>query len=144
MRFLLDTNVISALRRPARQRPRPLQRWFTSVDENALHLSELVLGEIKRGIELKRRHDPRQADHLLRWYHELLQQFDDRLIPLDMPAIELWAQADAERSYPLFDSLIAASAATRGMTLVTRDVRDLRGFPVELLDPFNENTLHEP
>lgn len=135
MSFLLDTNVISEIRKKGRCDP-AVARWWAGVRPDQIYLSVLVLGEIRRGIEQVRPRDPAQAAALERWLSMLAESFRERLLPVDQPVAEEWGRMDAVRTLPLIDGLIAATAKVHGLTLVTRDVRDLAGCGARLLDPF--------
>jgi predicted nucleic acid-binding protein len=132
--YLLDTNVLSELRRKC---PHPgVARWFRSVDGHQLYLSVLVLGEIVQGIERLRRKDPAQAAGFDAWLDALHLQFADRLVPVDAAVAEEWGRLNAGDPLPAIDGLLAATARVRGWTLVTRNGADVQRTGVRLLDPF--------
>lgn len=135
-RYLLDTNVISEFRKP-RADPRVLA-WFASVPQGALHLSVLTLGEIARGIERLRRHDLNQAHVYATWLAELRRDFTGRIMPITAPIAEVWGAMGAIQPVAIVDGLLAATAIVARMTLVTRNVRDLRGRGAVLLNPFED------
>ena len=135
MRFLLDTNVISEIRKRERANPN-VARWVEATDPSAIGTSVLVLAEIRRGVELKRRHDPTQADALDRWFATMRARLGDRVIGIDEPIAEAWAAMSVPHPLPLVDGLLAATAQVRGLTLVTRNVADISRTGVAVLDPF--------
>lgn len=137
MKFLLDTNIVSELRKRERADP-GLRRWVDGVEGAELALSVLVLGEIRLGILRLRRRDPESAEHLAAWLVRLERAYRGRILPVDASVTETWARFNAVRTLPVIDSLMASTAAVHGLTLVTRDVSDLEGVDVPLLDPFEE------
>lgn len=135
MTFLLDTNVISEVRKGARAHPQ-LVRWVEVTPAEKLFTSVIVLAEIRRGIELKRRHDRAQAALLDDWYKTMRAGLGDRVLPISEPVAETWAHLGIPDPIPLFDGLLAATALVHGMTLVTRNVADVARSGVPTLDPF--------
>lgn len=134
MSYLVDTNVLSEGRKP---RPnRHVRAWFDSVSESSLFLSVLVVGEIRRGVEGIRRRDPRQAQAFEAWLEELRRSFTDRLLPVSVEVAEEWGRLNVPNPIPAIDGLLAATARVNGLTLVTRNVADLRATGVRLLNPF--------
>jgi len=135
VRFLLDTNVISETRRKAPDAN--VLSWFRRTDPAALYFSVLTLGEIAKGTEAIARRDP-AAGHALRdWLDGLRRQYADRLIAIDADIAETWGRLSAVRPLPVIDSLLAATALAHGMTLVTRNLRDMAGTGVAMIDPWN-------
>ena len=136
MKFLLDTNVISEIRKRDKAHPN-VTRWVARTPAAEIGTSVLVLAEIRRGIELKRRRDPEQAKSLDRWFSQMRTRLADRVLPIDEPVAEAWALLGVPNPLPLIDGLIAATAKVHGLTLVTRNVSDIAGAGVSLLDPFS-------
>jgi predicted nucleic acid-binding protein len=134
MIFLLDTNIVSELRRPRAHAG--LIEWFDAQSASSLFLSIVTAGEIRQGIEQLRRRDARQAGLLDRWLYGLTQVYEDRLLYIDGPVADDWARMRARRSVPVMDAFIAATARVHGLTLVTRNVRDFASLGVTLLNPF--------
>ena len=135
MTYLIDTNVISEVRKGERCDPN-VARWYDSIDEADLHLSVLVLGEIRKGIELARRRDPAQAEALERWLAAVREAFQDRIFPVDEAVAEEWGRMNVPDPIPIIDGLLAATAKVNGLTLATRNVNDVSRSGARLLNPF--------
>jgi len=131
--FLLDTNVVSELRRP---RPHGgVLAWLSGIDDARLHVSAVTLGEIQAGIELTREHDAAKASELEAWLDQVAATWN--VLPMDAPAFRHWAQFMHRRSDTLYeDAMIAATARLHGLTVVTRNTSDYRSFGVPLFNPF--------
>jgi len=135
--YLLDTNVISELRKGQRCHPR-VAAWIASVPDHALYLSALVIGEIRRGIERMRQRDVQAATTLETWLMQVVTQHQDRILSVTREVTESWGRMNALRSYSTIDSLLAATAQVHGLTLVTRNVMDIAGTGVAYLNPFED------
>jgi predicted nucleic acid-binding protein len=136
VKFLLDTNVISEIRKRDRAHPN-VARWVARTPIEDIGTSVIVLAEIRRGIELKRRSDLEQAGLLDRWFSQMRARLQDRVLLIDEPIAESWAVLSVPDPLPLIDGLLAASAKVHGLTLVTRNVADVARTGVALLDPFS-------
>ena len=136
MKFLLDTNIISEIRKRDRADPNVV-RWVTRTPVEEIGTSVLVLAEIRHGIERKRRNDPAQAKSLDRWFSQMRTRLGDRVLPIDESVAEAWALLGIPDPLPLIDGLLAATAKVHGLTLVTRNVADIAVAGVSLLDPFS-------
>ncbi len=134
MTYLLDTNVVSELRKRDPD-PRVLA-WFATISSAELFLSVLTIGEIRLGIERLRRKDEPQADLLEQWLRGLQVAYQDHLIDVDADVAEEWGRLNVPDPLPVIDGLLAASAKVRGWTLVTRNTADLQRSNVALLNPF--------
>jgi predicted nucleic acid-binding protein len=134
MRYLLDTNVVSEVRRP-RAEPQVVA-WIRSVPQTHVFISALVLGEVRAGIERLRVRDPHQATILEDWLEDLREGFDDRTIHVDGEIAEAWGRLNAEQPIPIVDGLMAATAQVRGMVLVTRNVAHVTRRGVRVLNPW--------
>lgn len=134
MAFLLDTNVVSELRRP---RPHgAVLAWLESVDDADLHLSSVTIGEIQAGIELTREQDPSKAHEIERWLDQVCDTFN--VLAMDGSAFRSWARLMHRQSDTLYeDAMIAATAKVHKLTVVTRNVVDFQPFEVQLLNPFS-------
>ncbi len=135
MSYLLDTNVISELRKGERADVN-VTAWFAGLPDEEIFLSALTIGEIRRGIENVRRRDPDSAAALDRWLNLLSEAHGDRVVPIDRAITEEWGRMNVPDPLPVVDGLLAATARVLGLTLVTRNVADVKGTGVELLDPF--------
>jgi len=134
--FLIDTNIISEVRKGARCNP-GVAKWWAEVAEGDIWLSTLILGEIRKGVELARRRDPEKASVLEAWLGEVVSGFGDRVLPVDVATAEEWGRMSAMRPVPVIDALLAATAKTNGLTLVTRNEADVAGLGVDVLNPFD-------
>lgn len=135
MSYLIDTNVISELRKGDRCDPAVLA-WWAKVGEDELWISALVLGEIRRGIELARRRDPQKAKALDTWLEEVVAGFGDRVLHVDERVSDEWGRMNAIRPLPVVDALLAATARAHGLIFVTRNGADVQGVGVDILNPF--------
>jgi len=136
VKFLLDTNVISEIRKRDRAHPNVI-RWVADTPVEEMGTSVLVLAEIRRGIELKRRSDLRQGKLLDGWFLQMRTRLGDRVLPVDEPVAEVWAHIGIPNPLPLIDGLLAATAKVHGLTLVTRNTADIAVAGVPLLNPFS-------
>jgi predicted nucleic acid-binding protein len=136
VKFLLDTNVISEIRKRDRAHP-SVARWVARTPVEEIGTSVIVLAEIRRGIELKRRSDAKQAESLDRWFAQMRMRLGDRVLPIDEPIAEAWAVLSVPNPLPLIDGLLAATAKVHGLTLVTRNVADIARTGISVLDPFS-------
>jgi predicted nucleic acid-binding protein len=96
----------------------------------------LTLGELRRGVAAKKRDDPVAAKSLAAWAEGLEIGFADRILGIDAAAARLWGDWSAERPRPVVDTLLAATAAAHGLTLVTRNTRDVQDVPVKVFNPW--------
>ena len=135
MKFLIDTNIVSEIRKGDDCDP-AVSEWWAGVAEDDLRVSVLVLGEIRKGVELARHRDPRKAAVLEAWLTELVAEFSDRVLPVDAAVAGEWGRMAAIRPVPAIDALLAATAKANGLTLVTRNTADIAGPDVEVLNPF--------
>lgn len=135
MSFLLDTNVISELRKGDRADP-SVVAWFGDLADDEIYLSVLTIGEIRRGIESVRRRDPDSARALDSWLARLSEDHRDRILPVDRAITEEWGRMSVPDPLPVIDGLLAATAKVKGLTFATRNVADVESTGVEILDPF--------
>lgn len=131
--YLLDTNVVSELRR---QRPhRAVVAWLESLDDAQLFLSAVTLGEIQAGIELTREQDPQKATDIEAWLELVADAYN--VLPMDATAFRAWARLMHRKSNTLYeDAMIAATAQVHGLTVATRNVADFNALGVEVFNPF--------
>ena len=135
MKFLLDTNIISEIRKGERAHPN-VANWVLRTPVKEMGTSVLILAEIRRGIERKRRQDAAQAEALDRWFTQMRTRIGDRVLPIDEPIAEAWALLSVPDPLPLIDGLLAATAKVHGLTLVTRNTADVERTGVAIVDPF--------
>jgi predicted nucleic acid-binding protein len=132
---LLDTNIVSELRKGARADAR-VRAWFATIPETDVFLSVIVLGEIRRGIERVRAKDAAQALALERWLQRLTRYHADRILPVDERVADEWGRFSAQRNVAPVDVLMAATARAHGLILATRNMRDVAWTGVPCLNPF--------
>src|SRR3954451_24564934 len=114
MSWLVDMNIVSELRKAERAN-QGIRTWFAEADEESLLTSVVVLGELRRGIELVRRRDVPSALALDHWLANLTDGFADRIVPVDREIAELWGRLNVPDPLPTFDGLLAATAIVRGL-----------------------------
>jgi predicted nucleic acid-binding protein len=134
--LLLDTNIVSELRKGARVHP-DVRSWFETINDFEIHLSVLTVGEIRRGIENIRTKDAKQATALERWLHRLTREHADRILPIDRRVSEQWGRLSATRTGSPVDVLMAATAIAHELVLVTRNIRDVAWTGVACMNPFD-------
>ena len=134
--FLLDTNVVSELRRGDRADP-GVRQWFEAHAADQLWLSALVVGELRRGVELLRRRDAKAGDVLSAWLDGVTTEFGDRVLPITMEVCERWGVLNVPDPLPVVDGLMAATALEHELVLVTRNTRDVERTGVQVDNPFS-------
>ncbi|MGA8865032.1 MAG: type II toxin-antitoxin system VapC family toxin [Gallionella sp.] len=135
MSYLLDTNVIPELVRP--KPAKAVLAWFENIPSEALHISVLTLGEIRKGVE--QMPDSVRREKLRLWLeHELLDWFGSRILPVDIPVADRWGRLIAQmgRPVPSIDSLLAATALHYELRLVTRNQKDFVYPGLEVINPW--------
>lgn len=137
MSYLLDTNVVSEVRKGERADRRVL-RWLSKTSERELYISVLVVGEIRQGIERLLLRDPEPAAVFEGWLTQLRGHYADRILKIDLADAERWGRMNAPDPLPAIDSLMAAQAKNRDMVLVSANTRDFERTGVALLNPFEE------
>ena len=131
--YLLDTNVVSELRRP---KPHGgVVAWLEAQPDANLFICALTVGEIQVGVEKARRQDSTKADQIERWLDQLIRT--QRILALDAETYRLWAKLINGHSDTVYeDALIAACAQRHGLTVATRNVKHFRQFDVPVVNPF--------
>lgn len=131
--YLLDTNVVSELRRP---RPhRAVLNWIMDVPADRLFLSAVTVGEIQAGIEITREQDAAKTRELEAWLDQVVASYG--VLSMDVAAFREWARLRHRKSDTLIeDAMIAATAVVHGLTVATRNVRDFKVLGVALFNPF--------
>ena len=132
--YLLDTNVISAVRRP--DRAPQVAAWLRGKPESVLFLSVITLGEIERGIRAQERQNPAVAADLRAWMDRTVRLFSDRLLPFGAEEARIWGRLSQDIGHDGADLMIAATALANGATVVTGNVEDFRPTGEALEDPF--------
>lgn len=136
--YLLDTDVVSALRRPKQNVV--VSEWLRNQASSSLHISVITVGEILHGIARQRRPQPEFAAQLERWLESVMTLFGNRVLVFDETAARHWGLLHAELGFTNSDLLIAAIAWTQGFTVVTRNVRDFNRTGVPVLNPFTPDS----
>ena len=134
LQYLLDTNVLSETRR--KQADERVISFLTSADPSALYLSVLTLGELRKGVALKKESDLDAAKKLGSWVDGLEFSFGDRVLGVDAAIANLWGEVSAQRPRPVIDTLLAATAAVHELIFVTRNTKDVKDINVKLLNPW--------
>ena len=132
--YLLDTNVVSELRRP---RPNAsVLRWVSGIPDEQLFLPAIAIGEIQAGIEITREQDVAKARELETWFNQVVESYE--VLPMGAEAFRVWARLMHRRSRVMIeDAMIAATALVNDLTVVTRNVRDFKSLGLEPLNPFD-------
>jgi predicted nucleic acid-binding protein len=130
--YLIDTCVVSEVRRRTPQ----AVAWLRAAQPETLFLSALTIGEITKGVMIKMRSDPPVAAGLLRWLDELRFAYADRILPIDDAVATRWGHLMAQRSRPVADALVAATAHVNNKIIVTRNVADFEDLGVPVIDPW--------
>jgi toxin FitB len=133
--FLLDTNVVSELRKGPRADAR-VRRWFAEIADDDLRLSVLVLGELRQGVERLRARDRASAERLDLWLAHLTADHEGRILPIDERVAERWGRLNVPDPVATVDGLLAATALVYDLTFVTRNFRGVTRTGVRLLNPF--------
>ncbi len=131
--YLLDTNIVSELRKPRPQAA--VISWLESVDDSDLHISVVTLGEIQAGIEITREQDAAKAAEIEAWADQVAAAYN--VLPMDAATFRQWAKLMHRQSDTVYeDAMIAATALVHKLTVVTRNVGDFKRFGVPMLNPF--------
>ncbi|MEO5715092.1 MAG: type II toxin-antitoxin system VapC family toxin [Luteolibacter sp.] len=133
--FLIDTNVICEIRKGDRANP-AVRAWFLHHAAQAHYLSVLTVGEIRRGVELIRAKDPAQAAILERSLAEIIAIFDGRILEIGLDESEIWGRLCLQERLPDVDGMMAATAISRGLVVVTRNTKDFVRSGVEVVNPW--------
>lgn len=134
LQYLLDTNVLSETRK--KQPDERVTRFLSTVEPSALYISVLTLGELRKGVALKRQSDPEMAERLGSWVDGLQYSFAERILGIDAVVASLWGKLSGERSRPVIDTLLAATAIVHELVLVTRNTKDVEVPEVKTLNPW--------
>ena len=135
MNYLIDTNIISEVRKGSACNPR-VAAWYGSIDDESIYLSALVLGEIRKGIERARPKEPAKALALEKWLSTLSRSFAERILPVDRAVADEGGRMSAKRPVSTVDALLAATAKVHGITLATRNTTHVTDLGANVLNPF--------
>lgn len=138
LEYLLDTNLLSETRK--RKADAGVISFLEAAEASSLYISVLTLGELRKGVAAKKLKDPDPdaVKRLAAWVEGLEFSFADRILPIDAATARLWGDWSGERPRPVVDTLLAATAVLHELTLVTRNLRDVRGIPVKLHNPWQQ------
>lgn len=135
MPYLLDTNILSELRKGTRCDLNVL-KWAQDTQNDRHCISVLSLGEIRKGIETLRRKSPKQCPAFERWLLTLQTDYEADILPLTDSISDQWGRMMAVHTLPVIDGLLAATALNHGLTVATRNIADFESSGVELVNPF--------
>ena len=133
--FLIDTDVLSALRR--RDRHPEMVRWLQAQRTADLYLSAVTIGEIERGIVRQQRRHPSFARELSLWLDRVLAWYGDRILGVDVPTARRWGRLAGDLGHERADLIIAATALEHGLTVVTRNVKHFEPTGVPVFNPYD-------
>ncbi len=136
LQYLLDTNILSETRK--KQANERVISFLSAAEPSALFISVLSLGELRKGVALKARSDADAAKRLGTWVDGLEFSFGDRILAVDAAIARQWGELSAQRSRPVVDTLLAATALVHKLTLVTRNISDVHDLGIKLLDPWRK------
>jgi len=136
LQYLLDTNILSETRK--KQASDRVMSFLSAAEPSALFISVLSLGELRKGVALKIRSDADAAKRLGAWVDGLEYSFGERILGVDAAIARQWGELSAQRSRPVVDTLLAATALVHKLTLVTRNISDVHDLGVKVLDPWRK------
>lgn len=137
MGFLIDTNILSEIRKDAKA-DAGVRDWFSQVEDHQLYESVLTLGEMRQGVGRIRRRGPIAANALQQWLRQVEAANNARILPVSLEIADRWGHINVPDKLPVIDGLLAETALTHDLTLATRNVRDVERSGVKLLNPFSE------
>ena len=136
LQYLLDTNVLSETRK--KQSDERVISFLSTAEPSALYISVLTLGELRKGVALKRQSDNDAAKKIAAWVDGLEFSFADRILGIDAATARLWGELSAQRPRPVVDTLLAATAIVHELTFVTRNTGDVRDIDLKRIDPWKK------
>ena len=134
LQYLLDTNVLSETRK--KEAEQGVISFLSGVEPSALYFSVLSLGELRKGVALKKKSDPDAAKKIAAWVDGLELSFADRVLGINAATARVWGELSAQRSRPVIDTLLAATAMVHELTFVTRNTGDVQDIKLKLLNPW--------
>ncbi|MEI6270047.1 MAG: type II toxin-antitoxin system VapC family toxin [Methylococcaceae bacterium] len=134
MSYLLDTDILSAIRR--KQRDPNLEQWLRTINSTDIFLSVVTLGEVERGITQQRLINPTFSEDLERWLDTILLRYEQRILPLSVNIARRWGQLSAEIGNSSADLMIAATAIEHNLIVATRNTRHFEATKVSLINPY--------
>jgi hypothetical protein len=137
VKWLVDTNVLSELRKKTRCDPGVLS-WAEGASGESMYTSVLVIGEIRRGVDRVARKDPTQGRVLSKWLDQVRIAFAGRTLEITEQIAEEWGRLDASAPRPVVDALMAATAKVHGLTMVTRNTTDFAAMGIDVHGPFQK------
>ncbi len=143
MPYLLDTNVLSELRKGRRGDQR-VRAWAEAVSVERHFVSILSLGEIRKGIERLRRKSPQQCEVFEQWLEQLSVNYAEDILEVNDAVADRWGRLEAGRTRPVIDGLLAATALESDLTIATRNTKDFAGTGVKLVNPFDWSAAKAP
>jgi predicted nucleic acid-binding protein len=137
MKYLLDTNVLSELRKGTKAHL-SVRKWWAQTDGMDICVSVMALGEVRQGVERLRNRNPEKAREIERWLLTIPKTMGTRMLGVNHQVADAWGRMGVRRTLPLVDSLLAATAIAHDLTLVTRNIKDIKDTGVRYLNPFQE------
>jgi predicted nucleic acid-binding protein len=138
LQYLLDTNILSETRK--KHADERVISFLSSAEPSTLYISVLTLGELRKGVALKKRSDRDAAKKIAAWVDGLEFSFGDRILGIDAATASLWGELSAQRPRPVIDTLLAATAVVHELTLVTRNTGDVEDIGLKLLNLWRNET----
>ncbi|CAN0590686.1 unnamed protein product [Ectocarpus sp. 12 AP-2014] len=137
MKYLLDTNIISELKKKTPDQN--VVNWFEGIDTDELYLSCITIGELKSGALKKSKTDVKTGKLLIKWIDGLMADYEEQILNIDLETCEIWAELLNIDSTNAIDGLIAAQCLQSNMVLVTRNIKHFNMFDIKLFNPFDKN-----
>jgi hypothetical protein len=137
MGYLIDTNILSELRKKQNANPN-VQFWFSGIAGEECYISVLTIGEIVNGIKRLEPKDMNSAKNIQTWLDRVTIDFSDRILPITAKISTVWGEMTPKMPMPVVDSLLASTAIIHNLTLVTRNIKDVESSGAKLLNPFNQ------
>ena len=134
MKYLLDTNIISELKKKSPNHD--VVNWFEGIDTDDLYLSCITIGELKSGALKKSKTDVKTGKLLIKWINGLMADYKEQILNIDLETCEIWAELLNIDSTNTIDGLIAAQCLQSNMVLVTRNIKHFNMFDIKLFNPF--------